>query len=105
MSISSFNKGLDDAYMGRGPKIRYGSNVDYNEGYQMGEDINAKADYEKEMRQQYNEDQKEQEEEYYERLKEEGKVGAVNKHRALLNNCVDNDEAILHKREIEGEVK
>ena len=23
-----------------------------------------------------------------------------NKHRALLNNCVDNDEAILHKREI-----
>ena len=27
-----------------------------------------------------------------------------NKHRALLNNCVDDDEAILHKREIE-EVK
>jgi len=26
------------------------------------------------------------------------------RHRALLNNCVDNDEAILHKREIE-EVK
>ena len=25
-------------------------------------------------------------------------------HRALLNNCVDDDEAILHKREIE-EVK
>ena len=24
------------------------------------------------------------------------------KHRALLNNCVDDDEAILHKREIEG---
>ena len=23
-----------------------------------------------------------------------------NKHRALLNNCVDNDEAILRKREI-----
>ena len=28
-----------------------------------------------------------------------------NKHQALLNNCVDDDEAILHKREIEGEVK
>ena len=27
-----------------------------------------------------------------------------NKHRALLNNCVDDDEVILHKREIE-EVK
>ena len=27
-----------------------------------------------------------------------------NKHRALLNNCVDNDRAILHRREIE-EVK
>jgi len=26
----------------------------------------------------------------------------VNKHRALLDNCVDNDKAILHKREIEG---
>jgi len=26
-----------------------------------------------------------------------------NRHRALLNNCVDSDEAILHKREI-GEV-
>ena len=25
-----------------------------------------------------------------------------NRHRALLNNCVDDDEAILHKREIEG---
>ena len=25
-----------------------------------------------------------------------------NKHRALLNNCVDDDEAILHKREIKG---
>ena len=25
-----------------------------------------------------------------------------NKHRALLNNCVDDDEAILHGREIEG---
>jgi len=25
-----------------------------------------------------------------------------NKHRALLNNCVDSDEAILHKREIKG---
>jgi len=24
-----------------------------------------------------------------------------NKHRVLLNNCVDDDEAILHKREIE----
>lgn len=24
------------------------------------------------------------------------------KHRALLNNCVDDDEAILHEREIEG---
>lgn len=23
------------------------------------------------------------------------------KYRALLNNCTDNDEAILHKREIE----
>jgi len=23
-----------------------------------------------------------------------------NKHQALLNNCVDSDEAILHKREI-----
>ena len=25
-----------------------------------------------------------------------------NKHRALLNNCVDDDEVILHKREIKG---
>ena len=25
---------------------------------------------------------------------------AENKHRALLNNCVDDDEVILHKREI-----
>ena len=25
-----------------------------------------------------------------------------NKHQALLNNCVDGDEAILHGREIEG---
>lgn len=24
------------------------------------------------------------------------------KHQALLTNCIDNDEAILHKREIEG---
>jgi len=28
-----------------------------------------------------------------------------NKHQALLNNCVDSDEAILHKREIEGVIK
>ena len=28
----------------------------------------------------------------------------VNRHQALLNNCVDNDEAILHKREIEEKV-
>ena len=27
---------------------------------------------------------------------------ADNKHRALLNNCVDDDEVILHGREIEG---
>ena len=25
-----------------------------------------------------------------------------NRHQALLNNCVDDDEAILHGREIEG---
>lgn len=28
---------------------------------------------------------------------------AENKHRALLNNCVDGDKAILHEREIEGD--
>lgn len=28
-----------------------------------------------------------------------------NKHKLLLNNCVDDDEAILHKREIEKNKK
>ena len=72
MGISSFNKGLDDAYMGCSPKSRYCNDIDYNEGYQMGEDINARADYEKEMKQQYNEEMKRKEEEYYERLRKEG---------------------------------
>lgn len=35
-------------------------------------------------------------------LNNEVKKLKQNEHRALLNNCVDNDEAILHKREIEG---
>ena len=35
-------------------------------------------------------------------VKFENKPMTANKHRALLNNCVDNDEVILHKRDIEG---
>ena len=50
-----------------------------------------------------------EEEEFYKIMKKwlvkfDNKPMTDNKHQALLNNCVDNDEVILHKREIE-EVK
>ena len=48
-----------------------------------------------------------EEEDFYKIMKKwlvqfDNKPLTENKHRALLNNCVDNDEVILHKREIEG---
>ena len=69
MSIQNFNRGLDDAYMGRYRDSK--GNVDYEEGLQMGEDINRKNDYEIEMKKEYEKYMKEQQkEEYYRYLKD-----------------------------------
>ena len=75
MSISSFNKGLDDAYMGNCPRAEYQNNIDYLEGFQMGEDIEARREYEESMRKAQEEDYynelREDKNEYYERLRRE----------------------------------
>lgn len=69
MSISSFNKGLDDAYMGNCPRTGHQNNIDYLEGYQTGEDIEAKRDYEVAIKKEYEEEMKKQQEEYYKTIK------------------------------------
>lgn len=94
MSIDDFNRGLDDAYMGRCRDSK--GNIDYEEGLQMGEDINARIDHEIEMKKEYDDYRKREQEIHYKNIQ---KV----RLQALLNNTVDDDEAILLERELEKE--
>ena len=78
MSISSFNKGMDDGHFGNLPdEGKMLNDRDYFEGYCMAEDIEAQREYEETMKKIQEEDYyqslKEDEEVYYERLRREGK--------------------------------
>ena len=56
MSIHSFNRGMDDCYVGKYPDDKKMLNDrDYFEGYCMAEDIEERYEYEQKCRKDYEE--------------------------------------------------